>query len=159
MEGRPTEIYSLLVPLTEGRLVIPRACVAEVIAYQAPSELPGVSPWYLGLVPWNGKAVSVVSFEGACGHAMPAATARTRTVVLHCSGRNVPGGHFALIAQGFPQLVRVSAEGVRPDNSRVFPDRSPILCQVRLLNETPLVPDLERLEEMLAQDIRSARRA
>ena len=33
MAERVAEIYSLLVPLTEGRLIIPRSCVAEVIGF------------------------------------------------------------------------------------------------------------------------------
>ena len=41
---------------------------------------------------------------------------------------------------------------VAADNSRAFPDRSPVLCQVRMVNELPLVPDLERLEEMIADE-------
>ena len=36
----------------------------------------------------------------------------------------------------------------------VFPERAPVLCQVRMVNETPLVPDLERLEEMIADETR-----
>jgi hypothetical protein len=28
----------------------------------------------------------------------------------------------------------------------------PLICQVRLLNETPWVPDLERLEAMVAEE-------
>jgi chemosensory pili system protein ChpC len=41
---------------------------------------------------------------------------------------------------------------VRPDNSRVFAERMPVICQIRMVNETPLVPDLERLEEMIADE-------
>ena len=48
--------------------------------------------------------------------------------------------------------MRVSTDVVRPDNSRSFPERAPVLCQIRMLNETPLVPDLERLEEMIAEE-------
>jgi hypothetical protein len=29
-----------------------------------------------------------------------------------------------------------------------------VICQVRMVNETPLVPDLERLEEMIADETR-----
>ena len=36
MAERVAEIYSLLVPLVDGRLIIPRACVAEVIGFQTP---------------------------------------------------------------------------------------------------------------------------
>jgi chemosensory pili system protein ChpC len=48
--------------------------------------------------------------------------------------------------------VRVSNDVVRPDNSRIFAERVPVLCQVRMLNETPLLPDLERLELMIAEE-------
>ena len=152
MAERVTEIYSLLVPLIDGRLIIPRACVAEVVGFQTPSEMTGAPPWYIGTVPWNGKAVPLVSFEGACGQMIPPASGRTRIVILHALGTRVEGGNFALVSQGFPQLVRVSNDVVRPDNSRVFPDRAPVICQVRMINETPLVPDLERLEEMIAEE-------
>ncbi|HYL03462.1 MAG TPA: chemotaxis protein CheW [Steroidobacteraceae bacterium] len=152
MSERLSEIYCLLVPLAEGRLIIPRACVAEVIGFQTPSEMTGAPPWYIGTVPWNGKAVPLISFEGACGQAIPAASGRSRIVILQALGTRVEGGNFALVSQGFPQLVRVSADVVRPDNSRAFSERAPIICQIRMVNETPLIPDLERLEEMVADE-------
>ncbi|MGH8298957.1 MAG: chemotaxis protein CheW [Steroidobacteraceae bacterium] len=156
MTERVLEIYSLLVPLAEGRLIVPRACVAEVVGFQVPAEMTGAPPWYIGTVPWSGKAVPLVSFEGACGQTIPVPTGRTRVVVFHCLGTRLDGGNFALVSQGFPQLVRVSSDVVRPDNSRLFPERSPVICQVRMVNETPLVPDLERLEEMIAEETRVA---
>jgi chemosensory pili system protein ChpC len=152
MAERVTEIYSLLVPLTEGRLIIPRACVAEVIGFQTPSEMTGAPPWYIGTVSWNGKVVPLISFEGACGQSIAPVSGRTRIVLLHALGARVEGGHFALVSQGFPQLVRVSSDVVRPDNSRVFAERTPVICQIRMLNETPLVPDFERLEGMIADE-------
>jgi chemosensory pili system protein ChpC len=155
-EERVAEIYCLLIPLLEARLILPRACVAEVVGFQAPSELPGAAPWYIGSVLWNGKAVPLISFEGACGRANAPASARSRIVVFHCLGTLLECGNFAILSQGFPQLVRVSSDVVRPDNSRVYPDRSPIICQVKMVNETPLVPDLERLEVMIAEEIRHA---
>jgi chemosensory pili system protein ChpC len=57
-----------------------------------------------------------------------------------------------VLTQGFPQLVRVNADVVKADSSRTFAERSPVLCQVRMINETPLVPDLERLEEMISEE-------
>jgi chemosensory pili system protein ChpC len=150
------EIYSLLVPLADGRLIVPRACVAEVVGFQVPSEMTGAPPWYVGTVLWNGKQVPLASFEGACGQAIPAPSGRSRVVVFHCLGSRLDAGNFAIVSQGFPQLVRVSSDVVRPDNSRVFPERAPVICQVRMVNETPLVPDLERLEEMIAEETRVA---
>ena len=150
MTERIAEVYSLLVPLADARLLVPRACVAEVIGYQAPAPVDNAPSWYLGVVNWNSRTLPLVSFEGACGLAIPLTNNRSRIVVFHALAGRAESGYIAIVSQGFPQLVRVSNDVVRPDHSRSFPERIPVLCQVRMLNETPLVPDLERLEAMIA---------
>ena len=55
MVERISEIYSLLIPLLDGRLIIPRSCVAEVVGFQTPSEMPGAPPWYLGMFAWGSR--------------------------------------------------------------------------------------------------------
>lgn len=152
MPERLLEIYCVLVPLADGRLILPRSCVAEVVAYSPPAEMPGAPTWYLGTVPWGGGQVPLVSFEGICGQTIPPVTGRARIVIVHCLGETLEGGVFALVAQGFPQVVRVTSDVVRPDNSRAIPERWPVLCQLRMLSEAPLVPDLERLEAMIAEE-------
>jgi chemosensory pili system protein ChpC len=149
---RVLEIYSLLIPLVDGRLIVPRACIAEVVGFQTPTEMAGAPPWYLGLVGWNGRQVPLISFEGTCGQAIPPAGGRSRIVIFHTLGDALDCGYFGVLSQGFPQLVRVSSDVLRPDSSRVFAERAPILCQVRMINEAPLIPDLERLEAMIAEE-------
>jgi len=150
MTERIAEVYSLLVPLADARLLVPRACVAEVIGYQAPAPVDNAPTWYLGLVNWNSRTLPLVSFEGACGLAVPLTNNRSRIVVFHALAGRAESGYIAIVSQGFTQLVRVSNDVVRPDHSRSFAERVPVVCQVRMLNETPLVPDLERLEAMIA---------
>jgi chemotaxis signal transduction protein len=152
MSNLREELYSLLVPLAGERLIVPRACVAEVIGYQVPTEMANAPPWYAGLVSWGGRSVPVVAFEGAFGQPLPSVTSRTRIVIFHASGEKLQAGYFGMLTQGFPQLVRVNADVVRPDPSRSFPERSPVICQVRMINETPLIPDLQRLEQMIAEE-------
>src|SRR5271163_1992361 len=103
------ELYSLLVPLSGERLIVPRACVAEVIGYQPPAQMTNAPPWYAGLVNWSGRSVPVVSFEGTMGQPLPSVSSR-------------------------------------------FAERAPVICQVRMVNETPLIPDLQRLEQMIAEE-------
>ena len=146
------EIYCLLVPLANGRLLVPRACVAEITGYQVPATMVGAPPWYLGLVNWNGRQVPLITFEGLCGHQAPVVSPRSRLVVLHALGDRIDAGAYALVSQGFPQLVRVSAEVIRPDAAYAVPESDPVLCRVRMLNETPWIPDFERLEIMIADE-------
>jgi chemosensory pili system protein ChpC len=152
MDTHASELYSLLIPLAGERLILPRACIAEVVAYQAPERMAGAPPWYLGTMSWSGRSVPVISFEGACGQAMPPPSGRTRIVILYCLGDKLDAGCFGILTQGFPQLVRVNPDVIKPDPDRSFPERSPVLCQVRMINETPLVPDLERLEQMISEE-------
>ena len=157
MTGAVEELYCLLVPLAEDRLLVPRSCVTEVINYQAPTPLESVPPWYLGTVAWGGRRVPLVSFEAACGRNVPRTSGRTRIVVMQgiTAHAAAVGGHFAVLTQGFPQLVRLSPDVVHADDSRSFVERSPVICQVRMLNEYPLLPDFERLEEMIDEETRA----
>ena len=146
------ELPRLRVPLAGERLIVPRACVAEVISFQAPAGMANAPPWYAGIVNWGGRSVPIVSFEGAFGQALPTVSSRTRIVIFHAMSGKLASGYFGVLTQGFPQLVRVNADVVRPDPSRSFPERSPVICQVRMVNETPLIPDLQRLEQMIAEE-------
>ena len=151
------ELYCLLVPLADDRLLVPRSCVTEVINYQAPTPMEGAPPWYLGTVAWGGRRVPLVSFEAACGRNVPRTSGRTRLVVMQAITPRVdaPAGHFAVLTQGFPQLVRLTPDVLHLDESRSFGERSPVICQVRMINEYPLVPDFERLEQMIAEETRA----
>jgi hypothetical protein len=39
---------------------------------------------------------------------------------------------------------------------REIGERVPVICQVRMVNEHPLVPDFERLERQIAEETRPA---
>lgn len=144
------ELYSLLVPLAGERLIVPRACVAEVVRYTQPVQSEGGLNWLLGTISWNGRDLPVVSFEGTIGKDVPAPTGRTRVVVFNSSTGGVRGGFFGVLTQGFPQLVRVNREVLKFEAKEGFADGAPVLCRVRMINEFPLIPNLETLEEMIA---------
>jgi chemosensory pili system protein ChpC len=146
------ELYSLLIPLSEDRLIVPRACVAEVVRFTAPKQEAGAQDWMVGSINWNGRPLPVVSFEGALGKDVPPATGRTRVVVFYASTGQLKTGYFGVLTQGFPQLVRVNKDVLQLHTSDGWPKDAPVLCRVKMINEFPLIPDLERLEAMLARE-------
>ncbi len=156
MTAETEELYSLLVPLSDDRLIVPRACVAEVVRYTAPTEQPGHEKWMLGTVNWSGRDLPVVSFEGTIGKDAPVPTGRTRIVVFYSSTGAIKSGHFGILTQGFPQLVRVNREVLKLDATEGWPDGAPVLCRVKMINEYPLVPHLERLEGMIVKESEQA---
>jgi chemosensory pili system protein ChpC len=150
------ELYSLLVPLAGDRLIVPRACVAEVVRFTTPEHSPGSEAWMLGTVNWSGRALPVVSFEGAIGKEVPPSTGRTRIVVFYSSTGQIKTGYYGILTQGFPQLVRVNRAVLKLDSTDGWPKEAPVLCRVKMINEYPLVPYLEALEHMIVKDAEHA---
>ena len=156
MSGENEELYSLLIPLAEDRLIVPRACVAEVVRFTAPEQAAGAHAWMMGSVNWNGRSLPVVSFDGALGKDVPVTTGRTRIVVFHAHTGQLKTGHFGVLTQGFPQLVRVNENVLQLHSTDGWPKDAPVLCRVKMINEFPLIPDLEKLEAMLAREAMQA---
>ena len=156
MSAETEELYSLLIPLAEDRLIVPRACVAEVVRFTAPEQEAGAHDWMMGVVSWSGRQLPVVSFEGALGKDKPAPTGRTRIVVFYASSGLLKSGFFGLLTQGFPQLVRLNEDVLQLHATEGWPQDAPVLCRVKMINEFPLIPDLEKLESMLARELMQA---
>ena len=150
MSAEADELYSLLVPLVGERLLVPRACVAEVVRYSKPDQEAGAHSWMLGTVGWNGRELPVVTFEGTLRKEVPAATGRTRIVIFVASTGQLKTGYFGVLTQGFPQLVRVNRDVLSADPEYSAPSDRPILCRVRMIHDYPVIPDFETLEEMIA---------
>ena len=153
MTKEALELYSLLVPLEGDRLIVPRTCVAEVVRFTKPESEAGAHKWMLGTINWNGRELPIASFEGALGKEVPATSGRTRIVVFYAISGQLKSGYFGLLTQGFPQLVRVNKEVLQLDATEGWLESAPVLCRVKMINEYPLIPDLERLEGMLAEEL------
>lgn len=147
------ELYSLLIPLRSERLLVPRMCVAEVITYTdaQPTSDADTADWYLGTIDWNGRRLPVVSLDREePEETAPRKTARRRIVVFHALTEQLKSGYYGVLTQGFPQLVRVNPDVIMLDSAAEVPEDLPILCRVRMIHEFPLIPDVERLEGMIA---------
>jgi chemosensory pili system protein ChpC len=131
-------------------------CVAEVIAFADTERRDDESApdWLLGSIEWNGRRLPVISFDGpddepvSTGHKKGS---RSRVVVFHAIGNKLKVGNYGVLTQGFPQLVRVNPDVISRDTDEPLPAGQPVLCRVRMIHEFPLVPDLEEVEDRLAQ--------
>jgi chemosensory pili system protein ChpC len=146
------ELYSLLIPLQNERLLVPRMCVAEVIAFAdtARTRDDAAPDWYLGAIEWNNRRVPVVSFDAAKGVSPKSKRSRARVVVFHAITEALKGGYYGILTQGFPQLVRVNPDVLGLETEQPLPEYFPVLCRARMIHEYPLIPDVGRLEKMIA---------
>ena len=67
MEQQSEELYSMLVPLHQHRLIVPRACVAEVVRYIPGEAVAGEPDWLRGRLAWNDLELPLISFEELAG--------------------------------------------------------------------------------------------
>jgi hypothetical protein len=58
IQTTPDEFYGLLVPLADERLLVPRSCTAEVVAWSSPAPMTGAPPLVsrYGDVEWAGDS-------------------------------------------------------------------------------------------------------
>ena len=69
-----------------------------------------------------------------------------------CSTAQLKSPFFGVLTQGFPQLVRLNEDVLQLHTTEGWPQDAPVLCRVKMINEFPLIPDLEKLEGMLARE-------
>jgi len=143
------EIYSLLIPLNDERLILPRASVAEVIRYVEPETDASGPEWLLGSVIWHGKSIPLISFEKLCGTVGSAPGSRSRIIVVYALNPTGDLVTYGVLAEGFPQIVRVNREVLLQDLAYQPDAAKPVLCRIRMINETALIPDLPRIEQAL----------
>ena len=76
--------------------------------------------------------------------------------MFYASTGQLKTGYFGVLTQGFPQLVRVNKDVLQLHTTDGWPQDAPVLCRVKMINEFPLIPNLEKLEAMLARESQQA---
>lgn len=146
-------LYSLLVPLEQMRLIVPRDCVAEVVGWDAARHRREDNEplWLAGELNWDGREIPVLSFERLCGLATELPRQRARVVVMRCLGKRLKAGYFGVLTRGFPQIVRVTQSALVPNEQSTWSTQAPVLCELQMVGQSPVIPDLEQVELELAQ--------
>jgi chemosensory pili system protein ChpC len=146
----PREIRCVLVPVGQLRLLLPNATVAEVITLPTPEPVEGTPEWLLGRIAWRGWRVPLLSFTKLAGAAGGDAELAVRVAVLKALGGNPKLPFVAVVTQGFPRLTTLNAELIIPTHDGT-PLPPGIKAQVLVRDDIAVIPDLEGIEQELAQ--------
>lgn len=152
MADLPREIRGLMIPVANGRLLLPNATVAEVVTYSAPERGANAPDWLLGAVAWRGWRLPLVSFPRLAGIGREDNFTHTKIAVLKALGGNPKMPFLALLTQGFPRLVTVTPESLVPtddDGKRA----TGVLAEVLVRDDPAIIPDLKTIESMVAEAI------
>jgi len=111
------------------------------------------SDWVRGLIDWNNVQVPWSSVEVLCGVESTKPRGRARIAIFNGLSEVLNGRVFGMLTEGFPQLVRVNREVMELHDEKDWPDDGPIICQIRMINEYPLIPDLEAIEMIVQEQV------
>lgn len=149
------DIRGVLISVTEGRLLLPNASVAEVITFAEPEPLADAPHWLLGRVRWRGWRLPLVSFARMADLAADEREFGAKLVVIKALGANPRMPYFAVLSQGFPRLVTVTRQGLIGSGKGV---NLPLGVQMRVMlnDEVAMVPDLASIELLLGEALAKA---
>lgn len=142
MPADDRELYCILLPVGNGKLLLPRSIVEEVRGLGEPTPVPGSPPWLMGEVRWRGSTIPLIATEPLIGGAIPAPSRRSRMIVLRAPQGTLEPAAMAILSQGFPYILRVTPQlllGATP------PESDELIAQINLGLESPIVPDLPAL--------------
>jgi len=145
------ELYAVLVSLAADTLLLPNAAVAEVIsAERLDPPPPGSPPWLAGRATYNNRQLAVVRFEVMNGSATISDSRRTRLAVIQPLTGTLRTGQYGIVCQGYPHLVTLNRTALKKEALVSTDNEDLVLTRVSIANTNALVPNLEKIEQMLA---------
>ncbi len=141
------EIKSLLLPLQQHPLLLPMACLAEVIDYIQPESIQEDNHWYLGNIDWRGVTVPLMAFERINEQQFTSHSITTRIAILKKTLTNTRYSFYGLIIQGVPQPLTLGKQDILPSNEVTGPAER----RQAIINGLPaIIPNLASVEHKLA---------
>lgn len=142
------DIRGVLITVTNGRLLLPNANVAEVITFSDPEAVENAPEWLLGRVRWRGWRLPLISFSRMAGWSQEDGHLGAKVAVLKALGGNPKLPFFAVLSQGFPRLVTVNSTTlVESHDMKDLP--LGVHSRVTLNDDPASVPDLMSLELLI----------
>lgn len=148
------DIRGVLIAVSQGRLLLPNASVAEVITFSEPEPVGNAPAWMLGQIRWRGWRLPLLSFSRFAGWSEEEGQIGAKVVVLKALGGNPKLPYFAVLSQGFPRLVTVSKAALSENSKGEMP--AGIHSTVMLNDDAAAVPDLAGLERLIDEALQRA---
>lgn len=154
MSQAQQDVRGVLIQVSGARLLLPNASIAEVLSYASTEPLANAPEWLLGTLRWRGWTLPLLRFAPLAGLGSEEAQLGNKVLVLKALGKNPRLPYFALLSQGFPRLVTVSADRIVDDADA--PTSAVVKRALRFNDEPALIPDLDAIEQAIHTALASA---
>ena len=139
-------VHALEVPTANLPLLLPSACMAEVVALSRLARVPNAPPWLLGVLGWRLRPVPVVSYDMLVGGEGHAPGPRARVVVLYPLPGRKAWEFVGILSDSEPQS-RIIDSGVAP--AAIEDSFRYIAAALKFDERTVGIPDFAALAKVL----------
>ena len=146
MESR--DLRGLLMTVTNGRVLLPNASVAEVITFSEPERVSNAPERLFGRIRWRGWRIPLISFSLLAGMALEERVEGARVAVVKALDDPLRLPYIGVLTQGFPRLTTVSPDILVP-NLDFSGERPGVLINLMLRDDQVVIPDLAAIESAL----------
>ncbi len=141
-------IKSLLMPMQQTPLLLPMACLAEVIDYFRPFDREETNGWHLGPVDWRGTQIPLVSFERFNNTEFSPVGSTALIAVINKTTETGKYSFYGVVIQGIPKPLRLTRSDVFICSDEPGPAE---VTRMTVKEVSVMVPDLEALELQLSE--------
>ncbi len=146
------EIRGLMILVSNGRVLMPNASVAEVITYADPERVPNAPDWLLGKVSWRGWRIPLISFSLMAGMALEERTSGAKVAVVKALDNPLKLPYIGMLTQGFPRLTSISPDILVP-NLDFTAERPGVLVNLMVRDDQVVIPDMSAIESSINEAI------
>lgn len=149
------DIRGLMILVSNGRVLLPNASVAEVITYADPERVPNAPEWLLGKVGWRGWRIPLISFSLMAGMALEERTSGAKVAVVKALDNPQKMPYVGMLTQGFPRLTTISPDILVP-NLDFTAERPGVLVNLMVRDDQVVIPDMHAIESSITEAMAAA---
>ena len=145
----PEQLRCVLLSVGGAELLVPNAVLAEVSNFVPPEPFEDAPDWLLGTVEWNRWSVPVIAYGRLVRtDTEEAPAAKSRIVITKSLQHSERMPYLGILVSGAPKVVDARVDSLEAEDS----DNRMIglLAEVSVRKKKALVPDLDRLAQLVA---------
>ncbi len=141
-------VHCMLLPTEPVSLLVPSACIAEVIASPVLEGLVNEAEYLAGVMVWHEQRIPVISWEALHPGAVPDTERRAKAAVMNPMPGTAGSGYWAIHCYGDIQAAAIHQHTASCESPAGLDERY-IAMTVKLGDELAVIPDMGALGLLL----------
>ena len=155
MSDRSQKVNCTLVPVQGFNLLIPNACIEEVLIRSDIKTNEGGSPGCIGWITWSNQSLPLISFENIDEKIGYTLGKKSIIVLLRHFSKDSNIIYFGILANQIPQVIQANTQTL---DKQLTPNstHSYALSYVSISGKPAIIPDIPRIADSIENQTRKS---